>query len=327
MKNVLYLHGQGCGGDTISLLNAEEPDFLSALEILGLNIVFHPSLSFAHGDEVVKLLDAFVSGRKKLDIFIMEGSIPTAPDGTGGIYPFLERPFLEWVRELARRAEYTVAVGTCAANGGIPGSLGNPTRAMGLQFRRDKPGGVLGEDYRSGGGLPVINISGCPAHPDWILETLTLIVRGKLTADSLDFANRVPHIYGNLAHHACPRNEFYEFKASAEAFGQMGCLFENLGCRGTQCESDCNLRLWMGRTGSCTRAGYPCIACTSQDFPKPELPYFRTTMVAGVPRFLPRDVPKSWYVGLVRLSKMATPDRLRVNALSSHIVNKADENE
>ena len=33
-------------------------------------------------------------------------------------------------------------------------------------------------------------------------------------------------------HHACPKNEFYEYKASAEKPGQMGCMMEHLGCIG-----------------------------------------------------------------------------------------------
>jgi Ni,Fe-hydrogenase I small subunit len=48
MKNILYLYGAGCGGcggDTISLLNAEKPDFVTAIKSMGLNFAWHPSLS------------------------------------------------------------------------------------------------------------------------------------------------------------------------------------------------------------------------------------------------------------------------------------------
>ena len=327
MKELLYLHGLGCGGDTISLLNAEEPDFLSALKILDINIVWHPSLSIENGEDVLKICADFVNGKKNLDFLIIEGAIPTGPNKTGKIYEFLGKPFIELVKELANTAEYAIAVGTCAASGGISGAEGNPTGAMGLQFKRDKIGGVLGEGYRSKSGFPVINIPGCPAHPDWILETLYLISQNMLQIDMLDYDNRPAHFYSMLAHHACPRNEFYEFKASAEEFGQQGCLFEKLGCRGTQCESDCNIRLWLGRTGSCTRGGYPCIACTSQVFPLQETRYFSTEMIGNIPKFLPRDVPKAWYIGMVGLSKMATPKRLKINAISYQINPKGLKNE
>jgi len=318
MKNLLCLHGLGCGGDTISLLNAEEPDLLTALEMLGINVAWHPSLSLEKGDDVKQICADFASGKRSLDLFIVEGAVPTGPDGSGRIYEFLDKPFLEWVRELAAVAEYTIAVDTCASSGGISAASPNPAGASGLQFMQDKTGGILGESYRSKSGFPVINIPGCPSHPDWILESLYLITQGKLFPEQLDYANRPAHFFNNLAHHACPRNEFYEFKASAEEFGQMGCLFEHLGCRGTQCESDCNIRLWLGRTGSCTRAGFPCTSCTSQNFPLPDINYFKTVTIAGIPKTLPKDVPKAWYIGMAGLAKMATPERLKTNAVSAH---------
>jgi len=318
MKNLLYLHGLGCGGDTISLLNAEEPDLLTAFEMLDINIAWHPSISIEKGIDVKQICTDFTKGKRNLDLFIVEGAVPTGPDGTGRTFEFLDRSFIEWVRDLAAVAEYTIAVGTCAASGGIPSAAPNPAGASGLQFVRDKKGGILGEGYRSRSGFPVINIPGCPSHPDWILESLYLIATGKLLPEHLDFDNRPAHFFDNLAHHACPRNEFYEFKASAEEFGQMGCLFEHLGCRGTQCESDCNIRLWLGRTGSCTRAGYPCISCTSRNFPLPNTNYFKTETIAGIPMALPKDVPKAWYIGIAGLAKMATPERLKANAVSTH---------
>lgn len=317
MKNLLSIHGLGCGGDTISLLNAEEPDVLTALEMLDINIAWHPSLSLEKGDEVLEICADFIEGRRVLDYFLIEGAIPTSPDGSGRIFEFMGKPFAEWVKALSKVAEYTIAVGTCATAGGIPAAPNNPTGATGVQFSKDKIGGILGADYRSKTGFPVVNIPGCPTHPDWILETLYLISQKKLTLDGLDHANRPAHFYNNVAHHGCPRNEFYEFKASANELGQMGCLFEHLGCRGTQCESDCNIRLWLGRTGSCTRAGYACIACTSDEFPH-NTSYFKTEMVANIPKTLPKDVAKSWYIGLVGLSKMATPERLKTNAVATH---------
>lgn len=318
MKNLLYLHGLGCGGDTISLLNAEDPDLLMALKMLEINVVWHPSLSLEKGNDVKNIYEDFVRERLPLDYFIVEGAVPEGPDGTGRIFEFLGMPFVECVRNLAGVAAYTIAVGTCATSGGISAAAPNPAGASGLQFRQDMAGGILGEDYRSKAGFPVINIPGCPAHPGWILESLYLIAMGKLLPEHLDTTNRPSYFYNNLAHHACPRNEFYEFKASAVEFGQMGCLFEHMGCRGTQCESDCNIRLWLGRTGSCTRAGSPCISCTSQNFPFPNTNYFKTESVAGIPKALPKDVPKAWYIGMVGLSKLATPERLKVNAVSIH---------
>jgi NiFe hydrogenase small subunit HydA len=322
MKNLLYLQGLSCGGETISLLNAEEPGFISGLHMLGISIAWHPSLSETEGEEVRRLCRDFIEGKKRLDFLVVEGAVATAPQGTGKMFMFIDEPFLSWVRELAGVAEYTLAAGTCAASGGIPASGVSPAAATGLQFHRDAIGGALGEKYRSRSGCPVINIPGCPAHPDWILQTLSFLAEGELNPDWLDDINRPAIFYQGLAHHGCPRNEFYEFKSSATAFGQMGCLFEFLGCRGTQCESDCNNRLWLGRTGSCTRGGFPCIACTSQKFPAQTARFFTTEMTGNIPSFLPLDVPKAWYIGITGLSKMAMPHRLKLNSVSCHPVHR-----
>jgi hypothetical protein len=111
----------------------------------------------------------------------------------------------------------------------------------------------------------VINIAGCPPHPDWITETLALLAHGQLGGSDLDDYGR-PRFYADqLVHHGCPRNEYYEFKASAAKHSDQGCLMEQLGCKGTQAHADCNQRLWNGE-GSCLRGGFACICCTDPGF-------------------------------------------------------------
>ena len=83
----------------------------------------------------------------------------------------------------------------------------------------DTPGGLLGPGFRSSGGLPVVNLAGCPTHPGWIVDTLEKLAFDGLTVDALDEVGR-PLLYAEqLVHHGCPKNEFYEFKASAEKQG------------------------------------------------------------------------------------------------------------
>src|SRR3569623_272549 len=75
----------------------------------------------------------------------------------------------EWIDRLAPRALAVVAAGTCAAYGGIHAMAGNPTGAMGLVD-------YLGENWRSKGGLPVVNVPGCPVQPDNFTETLLYLL-------------------------------------------------------------------------------------------------------------------------------------------------------
>ncbi|HCP81186.1 MAG TPA: HupU protein, partial [Octadecabacter sp.] len=147
---------------------------------------------------------------------------------------------------------------------------------------------------------------------------LSQISTGGMTVDHLDAVSRPHSISGNLVHHGCSRNEFYEYKASAEKLCQVGCMMENLGCKGTQAAGDCNTRAWNG-SGSCISGGYPCIACTEPGFEEPGHPFAETPKIAGIPIGLPTDMPKAWFVALSSLSKAATPRRLRENASSDRL--------
>lgn len=321
MVNLLWLQGGSCSGDTISFLNAEQPDILTAFRMLNINLLWHPSLSLEMGEDVIKILEDLIQEKKRLDVLVIEGAIHLGPNESGRYFVFHERPFKDWVFDLSKVCRYMVALGTCASFGGVSSAGPNPTDVRGLQFLGAQKGGVVGADYTSRAKFPVINLPGCPTHPDWLTGALTALISGTLKQDGLDAYHRPKLFYSGLAHHGCPRNEYYEFKASAEEFSQQGCMFENLGCKGTVCSSDCNERLWLGRTGSCPRGGFPCIACTSPDFPEGQKPYFGTVKIADIPVTLPRDVPKAWYIGISGLAKAATPERLKKNATSFKKIN------
>lgn len=317
---VLWLQSGGCGGCTMSLLCAESPDLLSTLRSAGVSLLWHPGLSEGSGGEVTDLLEEILAGRVALDALCVEGALLRGPEGTGRFHVMggTGRAFIDWVRDLAAVARHVVAVGTCAAYGGVTAAAPNILDACGLHYDGRYPGGALGAAFRDRSGLPVINIAGCPTHPDWITGTLALLARGKLAPDDLDPLGR-PRFYADiLVHHGCTRNEFYEYKASAREPSDLGCLMENRGCVGTQAHGDCNTRLWNGGS-SCTRAGYACINCTAPEFEEPGHPFELTPKIAGIPVGLPTDMPKAWYVALSTLARAATPERLARNATQDHV--------
>ena len=319
--NLLWLQSGGCGGCTMSLLCSGARDLPGLLEGAGIHIAWHPSLSEATGEEVRALLAEFESGARPLDLLCVEGAMLTGPEGTGRFHLFAGtgRPMVDWVRALAARARYTLAIGSCSAYGGMSALGYNPAGALGLQYDGDHRGGLLGADYRSGAGLPVINVAGCPTHPDWVVDSLLALALGQLDETGLDALGR-PRFYADqLVHHGCTRNEFYEFKASAEKPGDLGCMMEHLGCKGTQAHADCNVRPWNGH-GSCTNGGYACISCTEPGFEAPGHPFASTPKLAGIPVGLPVDMPKAWFVALAALSKSATPPRVKRNAVEERPV-------
>lgn len=319
--NVLWLQSGGCGGCSMSLLCADSPDLFGTLAAQGVRFLWHPSLSEATGGEVRAMIDACLRGEQRLDVLCVEGSVMRGPKGTGRFHLLAGtgRPMLEWIRDLAAVARYTMAVGTCAAFGGVTVMGQEPGDVCGLQYDGDLPGGLLGEGYRSGAGMRVINVAGCPTHPNWVTEALVGLAHGDLDAGALDALGRPRFFADHLVHHGCTRNEFYEFKASAARPSDLGCMMEHMGCKGTQAHADCNTRLWNGE-GSCTRGGYACISCTEPGFEDPGHPFAQTPKIAGIPVGLPTDMPKAWFVALATLSKSATPKRVRENAVADHTV-------
>ncbi len=319
MTTMLWLQASGCGGCTMSLLCAEDPGLPDLLADAGIRLLWHPALSVETGAEARSLLDRIERGETHLDILCVEGAIARGPKGTGR-YQMLSgtgRSLMDWVASLSPLASHVVAVGSCAAFGGVTAAGGNPSDAVGLQYDGTHPGGLLPADWRARGGLPVINVAGCPTHPGWVTETLMILAAGE--ALPLDGYQRPRFYADHLVHHGCPKNEFYEYKASARALSQLGCMMENLGCIGTQAVGDCNIRPWNGE-GSCTKGGYPCINCTAPEFEDPRHAFTETPKIAGIPVGLPTDMPKAWFMALASLSKAATPDRLGRNAVADHIV-------
>lgn len=318
--NVLWLQSAGCGGCTMSLLCAEGPNVFDLLGGAGIEFLWHPALSEQSGGEVRQLLEGVESGEIALDVLAIEGSILTGPKGTGRFHILsgTGRSMLDWVTSLAQRAQHVMAVGTCATYGGVTSAGGNPASAVGVQYDGNHPGGALPAAFRSKSGLPVINVAGCPTHPDWVTETLLLLAGDALDDAALDDLGRPRFYADNLVHHACPKNEFYEYKASATKLSEMGCMMEHLGCVGTQAVGDCNIRGWNGE-GSCTRAGYPCINCTAPEFEEPRHSFTETPKFAGIPVGLPTDMPKAWFMALASLSKAATPPRIARNAVADRI--------
>lgn len=310
MANLLWLQGGACSGNTMSFLNAQEPSACDLVTDFGINILWHPSLGMELGDNLIKLLNDCVDGTIPLDIFVFEGSVINAPNGTGEWNRFAGQPMKDWVQDLADAAQHVVAIGDCATWGGIPATAPNPTDSEGLQFLKREPGGALGEDFRGQAGLPVVNIPGCPAHPDWITQIVVALATGRAADIHLDDLQRPKTFFSSFTQTGCTRNMHFTYKVSATEFAQRkGCLFYDLGCRGPMTHSPCNRILW-NQQSSKTRAGMPCIGCTEPEFPFFELEpgtVFKTQTFMGLPKEYPGGVDKSGYIKMTAAAKFAAP--------------------
>lgn len=294
MANVIWISGGACNGNTHSFLNAEEPTVVDLVTDFGINILFHESAAPTYGEQSKRLFNDVIDGKIPLDLLVCEGTVITGPNGTGRYNMLLGRPHKDWIAELAPKAFAVVAVGQCASWGGIPSTPPNPSGSMGLQFKRNERGGFLGADFKARSGLPVINISGCPAHPDWISQILVAVATGRVGDIQLDSFQRPVTFFKSFTQTGCTRNQYFEWKSSVEEFGQgtrKGCLFYEKGCRGSFTHSSCNRILW-NRQSSKTRSGHPCHGCTEPNWPFYDLrpgSVFKAQKVMGV---IPQDVPE-----------------------------------
>jgi hydrogenase small subunit len=74
-----------------------------------------------------------------------------------------------------------LCVGTCSSFGGIPAATGNKTGASGALYKGLTKAGKYNGVLQQFAGK-IINIAGCPPHPDWIVGTIAYILARNLQA-------------------------------------------------------------------------------------------------------------------------------------------------
>jgi len=286
---LIWLQGQSDTGCTVSLIQGKHPDIYDAIMKLNVDIRFHPTIMAAQGEEAMSALNI------EPDVLVVEGSIPDPKFAAVG-----ERPFIDILRELAAKTKVAVvAAGICAAYGGIPSANGNITNATGVQYHKSKKGGALGADFVSKAGLPVINLPGCPAHPDHVLLSLSSIILGIIP--ELDDKGRPKIFFNDKIHNQCARRGFYDKGIFAASFHETDFSYEkclyNLGCRGPVTYSDCAFRKWNSGINVCMNAGAPCIGCFHEGFPDEMSPLFES--IEDVPTLLGMNVNTAGKVAVV----------------------------
>lgn len=305
MKNLYWLQGGGCGGDTYSLLSSDFLDGNALFSSLGLEVLWHPSLSAISPPSHNKMLEQILSDKTPLDILVLEGSIICGPAGTGMFDTKDGKAKKDLFHALAHKARFVVAVGTCAAFGGF--GVEHVVESTGAQFCNRERGGLLGTEFTAASGMPVINLAGCPCHHDVIAGALMALADG--VELKLDSFQRPLEWYSTMVHQGCTRNEYHEYRIEESDFGEMGCLFFHLGCAGPLVPGPCNKVLW-NRHSSKPRAGVPCFGCTDPDFPR-ATSFFNTPNIEGIPLELPRGVNRAHYMVYKGMAAEAAPDRLK----------------
>jgi len=248
---VVWFQAAGCTGCSVSLLNAVYPDIAEVLTKI-ISLQAHPTLMAATGEGALGVFEEAVEKQAGKYILIVEGAVPTAEKGLYGRFGEDERgdlTLLDWVRKLGGAAKAVMAVGTCAAFGGIPAAEPNPIGAKSV-------GAVLGRK--------VINVPGCPPHPDWMIGTLAHLLLFGLP--ELDEYSRPRLFFREVIHFNCPRYYDFEKQRYARHLGDEGCLVF-LGCKGPIAQADCSQRLWNNGVNWCIGSKAPCLGCVQPEFP------------------------------------------------------------
>jgi len=273
---LLWIQGVTCNGNTHSFLNLP---YLDAL-LSKYQLLYHPLLPSVHNfDEIIKL-------DLECDVLIFEGAF----DPLMKRHDIFVQDILNYYSE---HAKYIISAGSCASFGGIF-KESNPQRNSGLMFNElEKYGPSLKHKQK------IINLSGCPIHPEWMGYTLSMIAQN--IEIQLDELHRPIELYSSLAHHGCSRNEYFEWKVDANNFGEKeGCLYYKQGCRAPMTHASCNKILWND-VSSKTRSGTPCFGCTEPDFPRSNL--FSTKTNMSIPEDVPVGVPKRSYLTIAGIAK------------------------
>lgn len=259
---VLWVQGASCSGCSVSLLNTVHPDIKEVLLDI-INLHYHPNLMAASGDLGREVMHEIAAKHQGKFYLVVEGAVPTKDDGlyctVGEDSSGKPVPFGNLVRDLGEKAAAILAVGTCAAYGGLPAGDPNPTGCVGVK-----------EIVKT---TPVINIPGCPPHPDWIVGTLAHVLMYR-EVPKLDRFGRPEVFFSGIIHDNCPRRQYFDNSILAEKFGDPGCLLL-LGCKGPITSADCPTRLWNNGRNWCIKAGAPCLGCTEPGFPDKMSPVYQ----------------------------------------------------
>lgn len=255
---VIWLETSDSGDNNIAFMNTTYP-YLGQVFADMIDLMYSNTFMAAQGDDALGLLEDTVARRYGRFTLVVEGAVPVKD---GGIYTVIARTregpltALEAVTWLGGAAEYVVAAGTCASFGGASAAAPNVTGSVGV-------GQVLKR--------PVINVSGCPVNPDWLVGTLAhLLMYGPPELDEL---GRPKIFYGFTVHRHCQRRSYFDNKEFAAKLGDSECMFSQ-GCMGPRTSADCPYRQWIDHVSWPVKANTPCIGCTNRDFPDGSAPFF-----------------------------------------------------
>ncbi len=248
--SVIWLSFQECTGCTESITRSGSAT-IEDLIFNAISLDYHHTLQAASGHAAEQAREAAMEANHGNYLLVVDGSIPVGNPAYSTIAGISN---LDMLRDTAAGAAAIVAVGSCAAFGGIPKADPNPTGAVSVSDLIDDK--------------PIINVPGCPPIPSVLTGVLVQYLTFGLP--ELDDLGRPLAFFGQSIHDRCYRRPFYDKGLFAETFDDEGarqgwCLYK-LGCKGPTTYNACATTKWNDGTSFPIEAGHPCLGCSEPDF-------------------------------------------------------------
>ncbi|MCF6248284.1 MAG: hydrogenase small subunit [Desulfobacula sp.] len=244
-------------------MNSVDPSIADVL-LKVISLQFHPTIMASEGETALDNLYHIAEKYKGKFSLAVEGAIPMGADGKYCIVGERnghEITMVDIMKDLGEKAGSVLAIGTCAAYGGIPAAEGGETGAIGVM-----------EFFKAHGiKTATVNIPGCPPHPDWIVGSIAhLLTKG---VPELDDDGRPTVFFGENIHDNCPRLDQYDAGELSEKLSDAkGCRMD-LGCKGPETYADCYKRKWNSQMNWCVDNSV-CIGCVEPGFPDASSPFY-----------------------------------------------------
>jgi hydrogenase small subunit len=249
--SVIWLSFQECTGCTESITRSHSPS-LESLIFEAISLDYHHTLQVASGEAAEHAREQAMKDNWGKYVLVVDGSIPLGNKGFSTIAGISN---VDMLIETAKGAAAIVAVGSCAAFGGLPQAHPNPTGAVSIDMIiKDKP---------------IVNVPGCPPIPVVMTGVLAHFLTFG-TLPELDHLRRPKAFYGQNIHDRCYRRPFYERGQFAQTFDDEGakkgwCLFR-LGCKGPTTYNACATAKWNGGVSFPIESGHGCLGCSEPSF-------------------------------------------------------------
>lgn len=260
---VIWLQGTGCTGCSVSLLNTVHPTIAEVL-LKVISLEYHPTVMGSEGEMALENMFHVAEANKGKFFLAVEGAIPVAEDGIFCVIG--ERhghhlTMMQAMKELGSQAAGVLALGACGTSGGIPGAKGSITQSL-----------PVTKFFASQGiKTPVINIPGCPPHPDWIVGTIAHVLTHGIP--ELDDQLRPKMFFKENIHSNCPYLKQYEEGKFQTTFTDKSSCRASMGCKGPLTNSDCFKRKWNNGVNWCVDNAI-CHGCVELEWPDGMAPFY-----------------------------------------------------